>query len=144
MIYLASETKAHDRTLSSSGSFLTIGSIFISGYSSTISNSAAIISSEDVLRLIIKGEKNCRFKTSRTSSSKEGVVHKVKRPSSTNFNNLCGDPCQKKADISTFVSNTIFTSVSFPCDRHGLLLLFFSEAVVFLLLFQLILRVLEG
>lgn len=129
-MYLAAEAKAQAKTLSSLGSSLTTESIFISGYNAAISVIPANKSSQDIL-CFFKREKNFgRFKTSFNSSRKAGVMQRVKSPFSTAINNSWEGPYQRSAEISTFVSITIF--IFFLYDRRGPLSLFLLKIKAFL------------
>ncbi len=142
MMYLAPQVKAQDRTLSSSGSFLITGLIFLSGCSSATSMMPAINSSQEVLRSFMREKNFGRLRTSLSSSRRRGVTQRVKEPFSIKLNKSLGAPCQKRAEISVLVSRTIFNYFSFLYDKPGPLFLSLSWACAFLLLFQLSLKVL--
>lgn len=136
MTYFALENLAQDKNLSSSGSILTIGEIFLSVLSSAISKMPVSNSSLDVRRFSINEENLSRFKTLLSSFNMLNVKQIVKSPFSASFKILCGLPRQKNAEIRTLVSRTTFIFSLLFCLRV-LLLRFLLMEGLFLVIFQL-------
>lgn len=126
--------RAHDKTLSSSGSDLMVCGIILSGYIFDIPDNPVISSSGEVSNMTMRYENLGLFNTSSSSSKSEGFMQSCSFPCLANLRSLFGMPSQRRPEIITFVSMTTFIwKLFFLCDSGVLLVQFLLAGVLFLL-----------